>query len=514
LSEGKQDQAIQELLRLPEEERLAAVELLIKKRYQKAYIKYFEPWSEQLDALKKFTKDIKVFGLLGGNRSGKTILGSFIAVAWCLGKEYFRNEPVWEIIKDLPIPEPPNNVWVVGLDYGILRDVIWYEKLKHGKNHPPFLPDDPNVIRSFSDRDFQVFFQNGSLLTGKSADAGREKFQSASIDLVWIDEECDISIFDECYQRTADCAGKILLTLTPLIDINSGVKEPWVYDLYLDYREGQKDLMFCQLSTINSPFIPEEEKQKLLDKWKGDPEEGARLYGEFVRRSGLVYPTWNRSVHVVAPFPVPIHWQRVVSIDPAATGVTAAIWLAVDDDGNLWGIREYYEREQIVSEHAKGIKILCAGEPVDIWLLDPKWGSQRNAETHKTGAQLWREAGIPVRLPNVGEDYGLHVSREYINATTEPFPRHPKFRLFDGCPNFEYEITHYTYDTFQKGMQKGQSKDKPRKSHDHLLNAFQYSCTLRLKGKHNRHTVRREITEFDEVFDEVVKKKINNSSYT
>jgi phage terminase large subunit-like protein len=510
----KQNQALNELNRLPAAERIAALELLMEKRKARTFIKYFEPWSEQLVALRKFTNSIKVFGLLGGNRSGKTILGAFIAVAWALGKEYFKDEPAWEYVKDLPIPEGPKNIWVVGLDFGVLRDVIWHEKLRYGKNHPPFLPNDSSVIRKISDGDFQVFFNNGSIITGKSADAGREKFQGASVDLVWIDEECEADVYDECYQRTVDCSGRILLTLTPLTDINSGVRTPWVYDLYEESLAGKSDTVFSQLSTLNSPFVPALEKERLLEMWTGDPEEGARLYGTFVRRSGLVYPQWARDKHVIPAFDIPRSWQRVVSIDPAATGTTAALWIAINEQGNYFGYREYYEREQIVSEHAKGIKIKCGGDPVDIWLLDPKWGSQRNAETHKTGAQLWREAGIPVRLPNVGEDYGLNVSREYINATITPQSRHPKFYLLQGNPNFEHEITHYTWDTFQKGEQKGQSKEKPRKRADHLLNAFQYACTLRLKGRQQK---RREVNELDFTSDEWLNdnnpKKQNSSNY-
>lgn len=504
---GNIDKAIDDLNRLPEAERLAVLDKIIEQRQAKSYVKYFVPWTEQRDALLKFVPAIKVFALLGGNRSGKTILGAFIAVAWALGKDYFKNEPAWEWVKDLPIPEGPKNIWVVGLDFSVLRDVIWHEKLRYGKSHPPFLPSDGS-IRDIKDGDFQVFFENGSIITGKSADAGREKFQGASVDLVWIDEECESDVYDECYQRTVDCGGRILLTLTPLTDINSGVRTPWVFDLYEDFLAGNADLCFSQLSTLNSPFVPEVEKQRLLEMWVGDPEEGARLYGKFVRRSGLIYPEWNRAKHVLPHnFPLPRHWQRIVSIDPAATGTTAAIWIAVDDSGNLYAYREYYERERIVSEHAKSIKIKCGGDPIDIWLLDPKWGTQRNAETHKTGAQLWREADIPVRLPNVGEDYGLAVSREYISATATPNSRHPKFYLVDGCPNFEHEITHYTWDTFAMGPQKGQSKEKPRKRNDHLLNAMQYAMTLRPKG---RKQVRRP-SDLDFFGDEIPKK--NNSSY-
>lgn len=485
---SKTERALLEINRLPPDMQLAALDALITKRKHNSYVRYFEPWDEQKVAIKKFTKDIKVFALLGGNRSGKTVLGAFLAVAWALGKDYFRDEPAWEWVKDLPIPDDhPRNIWIVGLDFAVMRDVLWYEKLRHGKNHPPFLPNDASLINKISDGDFQVIFSNGSMITGKSADSGREKFQGASIDLVWIDEECEEDIYDECFQRTSDCAGKILLTLTPLTDINSGVRTPWVFDLYEQWRVGDADLQFCQLSTLNSPFITKDEKQRLIKKWEGDPEEAARLYGKFVRRSGLVYDVWDKDKHIVEPFPIPPEWVRVVSIDPAATGITGAIWIAVNDDGDYYIYREYYDKNLIVSEHAKNILFRNKGEKIDWWLLDPKWGSQRNAETHKTGVQLYKEAlGVSIRLPDVGEDFGQLASREYINATVTVLSRQPRLFVFEGCPHFEYEISHYTWDTFSKGPQRGESKDKPRKRNDHLLNAMQYACSQRFNGTRKR----------------------------
>jgi hypothetical protein len=257
--------------------------------------------------------------------------------------------------------------------------------------------------------------------------------------------------------------------------------------LFEEWLRGRKDIVFCQLSTLNSPFIDKEEKDKLITKYTGSPDEGARLYGKFVRRSGLVYPMWAAAIFIVKPFPIPRYWPRIVSIDPAATGVTAALWIAVSPEGDYFATREYYESERTVSEHAKSILMLLAGEPVDYWILDPYWGGQRNAETHKTGAQLYRDAGIPVRLPDVGkEGYAVGLSREYLTATVSPGSRSPKFYCFEGLPNFVHEITHYTWDTFSKGEQKGLSKEKPRKRRDHLMNAMQYSMCLRIKGAKRR----------------------------
>src|SRR5206468_7340907 len=110
-------------------------------------------------------------------------------------------------VQKLPIPEGrPRNIWVVGLDFPTVRDVIWGEKLIKGKNHPPFLPRTfEEMGGKIREGDYQLIAPDGSTLTCKSADSGREKFQGASVDLVWIDEEPDVSIYDECWQRTADC---------------------------------------------------------------------------------------------------------------------------------------------------------------------------------------------------------------------------------------------------------------------------------------------------------------------
>lgn len=479
---------LEALKRFSPTEQLAILEALEAKRKQENFIKYWEPQPQQAAALPRFTSDIKIFGFLGGNRSGKTEVGVFLDVAWALGKEYFQGEPAWEYVKDLPIPEPPNNIWIVGLDYGVLKNVIWWEKLRQGRNHPPLLPKDPQVVTKVIDGEFQVHFANGSIITGKSADSGREKFQGASVDLVHIDEECEVAVFDECYQRTADCAGKILLTLTPLVDVASGVKTPWVFDLYEEKQQGRKDVEFVKLSVLNNPYVPDEEKTKLLEKWSGHFEEKARLYGDFIQRSGLVYNLWDEKKHVVDPFKIPRDWRRIVSIDPAATGTTAVIWAAVEPGtNNLYIYNEYYERDMVVSNHAKNILVRNGSDPIDIWLIDPKWGSQRNNETHKTGAQLYRENNIPVRLAEVNfEDYGLNASREYIAATGDPNARHPKVFVFRTLNHFRFEISHYVWDFFQRGEQKGLSKDKPLKRNDHLMNAFQYLCCLKPRAHKTR----------------------------
>lgn len=480
---SRADQLLQELNRHSPTDALTILEAYDKKERETKFIRYWKPYPKQDVIFEKF-RGKKIIGLLGGNRSGKTEIGAFVSIAFLLGKEFFRGSPAWKYVEPLPIPEGrPRNIWATGLDFSTLRDIIWREKYVFGRNHPAFVPKDTPLIKKCSESDLQIITTDGSMLTGKSADAGREKFQSASIDLAWIDEEPESEIFDEIYQRTLDCAGIILITLTPLTDISSGVRTPWVFDLYDKWRHGAADITFVQLSMLDNPFVPEVEKQKALEKWSGHPEERARLYGEFIQRSGLIYNQWDAKKHLIAPFQIPRDWPCIVSIDPAATGVTAGLKARIAPNDDIYLVGEYYEADLTVSDHAKNM-LAQFGGPVDMWFLDPYWGKQRNAETHKTGLQLYRDNGIPARLPEIGsDDYAVEASREYIQATVSAASRHPKVYVFNDLHHFRQEIEHYVWAFYGKGEMKGMSKQKPVKRNDHLMNAFQYLCATHPRGK-------------------------------
>jgi phage terminase large subunit-like protein len=472
---------------------LAILNAIETKRQEDHFLRYWKAFPKQEQIFHEWTPEVKTFGILGGNRSAKTETGAIMALAWALGKDYFRNEKTWDYIKDLPIPDKRNiNVWVVGLDFPTLRDVIFREKFFQGRNHPGLLPKDRAIVK-VNEADLQIFTEfNGrrATITGKSAESGREKFQSASVDLIWFDEECEKEIADEGYQRTVDCAGKILLTLTPLVDIASGVREPWVHDMYTEFQAGKPDVKFVKLSVLDNPHIPEEEKQRLKDKWAGHPEEKARLYGDFVQRSGLVYYMWKPAVHMIARQELPKAWRGFCVIDPAPTGPTAALLGRVAPNGDLYITKEYKQANLVVSEHAKNILLKLAGESIDIWGIDPKGGSQKNAETHKSTAQLYRENGIPVRLLDLPADYGVEASREYLLATITAGSRHPKVFFFDDLFLFRDEIEHYVWATFGRGELKGLSKEKPLKRNDHLINCFQYMAASKPRGMKSTATVK------------------------
>jgi phage terminase large subunit-like protein len=514
------EKALQQLERLPKEDQLAAIALLEQKRRTNHYAKYwsseakgpeFDKFFDKIEEnFSKFTQDIKIFGILGGNRASKSSYSTFIAAAWLLGKEYFRDEPAWRFVQHLPIPDHGVNIWVVGLSYEVVSKILWDEKLRKGLRHPGLIPNDPEIIERIVDsegRQEVTVNVNGrrSTLTVKSAEAGAAKFQSASVDLVIIDEEPTKAVYDECYQRTVDCRGKIVISLTPLNDI--ACAEPWVWELHQLFQAGQKDICFVSLSVLDNPFIPADEKEKLKIKWAGHAEEGARLYGHFISRSGLVHAAFKQATHLIPRFRVERDWYRVNVIDPAPTGPTGCASIVFNPNGDAFLDKSYKQAGLIVSDHAKNILAVFGGTPVDVWLIDPRGGNQKNAETHRTCADLYRMNGIPVRFPQFDEEYGRDVFNEYLTASLENNPRHPKFFAFNDNPDFVDEICKYVWDRYAKGSQKGLAKDKPVKGNDDVLQCIHYALGF-MNGRKPPRQRNFTVTPADRI------KLVRNSSYT
>lgn len=55
-----------------------------------------------------------------------------------------------------------------------------------------------------------------STIQSKSFDQGRESFQGAAPDVIWLDEECPEDVYGECLLRTMTNDGIIILTYTPI----------------------------------------------------------------------------------------------------------------------------------------------------------------------------------------------------------------------------------------------------------------------------------------------------------
>lgn len=399
--------------------------------------------------------------VFGGNRSGKTECGAAECAYMARGIHPYR-----ENRKDAC-------GWVVSLSQQVQRDVAqkkilrylrkdWIEEIVmlSGRKDAP----ESGVIDFIKVKNV---FGGVSVIGFKSCDQGREKFQGASLDFVWFDEEPPEDVYLECRMRVMDRKGDIFGTMTPLKGLT------FVYTEIFLNRSGDPETWYEFMEWSDNPYLDGGEITYL----EGCMDERAlqsRRFGRFGAGEGLVYPEFEESVHVIEPFPVPKEWQDTISIDPGLNNPLSAHWYAVDFDDNVYVVYEHYEAGRDIDYHAQEIKRICdlIGWKRDargrVCALIDSAAKQRTLSGVHSVAELFYERGILVN-PDVEKDLfsGIARVKSYFNTKNGL----PNIYIFNTCIRLISEIKGYFWG----------SGDAPKKANDHALDELRYYLMSRPK---------------------------------
>lgn len=298
-------------------------------RYLSSPLGKFRPWvdpetgaSPQRDFLRA-AEAHKVRIFRAANQTGKTMVAVNDCLLMATGWHPFCNFT------------PPVRLWYSVLDweFGVgqviwptmqrlmpwteVRNVLWWRR------------GDPAMPQA-------VTFRNGSLLEFKSGEAGRRKYQGAALHGCYVDEEQEPDIIEEIRARLVHYNGYLTVTLTPVRRMR------WVMDLERQPRTA----VFRATSeqAIRAGIMSRE----AVAEWAttlSERQKAVRLRGDYAQISGLVYPEFDRDIHVVtprgsvlvdgrnefvAPWPLPYDWPRYASMDFGFGNPTAILVSAVD----------------------------------------------------------------------------------------------------------------------------------------------------------------------------------------
>lgn len=427
--------------------------LLAEKRASDALSRYNTqpPFHEKQLAFHKCEKRNR--WVFGGNRSGKTECGAVEAVWLARGIHPYRKN------------RPSSEGWVVSLSQGVQKEVAQRKILKY--LNPEWIVDvtmlsgrqdnpengviDCITLRSVSGGISRIWF--------KSCEMGRAKFQGASLDFVWFDEEPPEDIYTECVMRVMDRKGDVFGTMTPL----SG--RTFAYDrIYLNDRCDEE--VWCEfMEWADNPFLDREEAER-LSAVMGEEELSARRYGRFASLKGAVYPEFDENVHVIPPFDVPKEWLDKISIDPGLKNPTSCHFYATDGE-RVFVIAEHYESGKPVDYHCAQIKRIARslGWPTDkagrLRALIDSAAGQRTLAAEKSVAELFAENGIQVNT-KVNKDVFRGVSK--VKSLLSGDGKKPELYIFSNCANMIREFKSYRWG-------EGES---PLKRDDHAMDELRY----------------------------------------
>ena len=122
----------------------------------------------------------------------------------------------------------------------------------------------------------------------KSYEQGREKFQGASVDVVWLDEEPDYPIYTECLTRTVATGGMVFLTYTPLTDLGENSELWQAFQNPLD--KAKKLITMTYLDVLDQPnsHLGQDAYDELVISWPAHERE-TRMMGKPLVKGGLVF---------------------------------------------------------------------------------------------------------------------------------------------------------------------------------------------------------------------------------
>ena len=391
--------------------------------------------------------------VFGGNRSGKTECGAVEVVYMACGVHPYRKNKVVD-------------GWVVSLSRQVQRDVAQRKILEY---LPASYIEKIVMVSGGQDSaengiiDFILVKSRvgGTSRIGfKSCDQGREKFQGASLDFVWFDEEPPFDIYLECKMRVLDRCGDIFGTMTPLKGLT------WVYNtIYLNDKNDEQ-VWSETMEWADNPFLSKKEIENMTRSVPAEEIE-SRRYGKFMQNGGMVYSEFDENVHVIEPFDIPLEWQDNISIDPGLHNPLSAHFYAVDFDGNVYVVAEHFQAEKSVQYHADKIKEIAKklhwktdSQGFLHSLIDSAAG-QRTLSGQKNVVELFYENGIVVN-PKVNKDLfsGISVVKSYLKTADG----RSRLFIFKNCINLIREIKNYWWG----------DDDVPLKKDDHCLDELRY----------------------------------------
>jgi phage terminase large subunit-like protein len=394
--------------------------------------------------------------LTGGNRSGKTFAGLIEVKNHITG---IYNED-WNGYKfDRPI-----RVWVCGKTSKVVIESLQKDLLGdteqnlRGILHADLISRKPKKAGS-SEMYSTVYVSHSSggssKVTFKTYEEGWEAFQSSKVDLILLDEEPPLRIYQECKMRTMSTndgfRGMIMVCSTPL----KGYSDFFNYFMDDRYPEQVKDSIWhAHIEWDDTEHLPETEKKRLLALMSPHEIE-ARTKGIPWPGSGLVYPI-PESMLICDPFEIPDHWYRCSGLDFGWTHPTAVLFAAHDRDNDML----YFYAEYSVSERTPD-KHCYALQPFGIsWIpgvYDPSGKKSTQQGDGKTLVGLFREGGFKNLTPadNTVEKGILKLLQRFQAG---------KAKIFSTCIKFRSEIRKYARD--EDGI--------PNKENDDLCDCARY----------------------------------------
>lgn len=382
------------------------------------------------------------------------------------------------------------------------------------ENHiRPILSMLPKEIYAYNGSKHTLTFGNGSYIKFGHWQEGisENEYQGLEYDWIFLDEATQFTerafrYLGGCLRGSTPFPKRFYITCNP-----GGVGHRWVKRLFIDRnydvtnpivqaREKPENYSFIFASVYDNKALLDS-SPTYLQTLASMPKDlvDAYLNGNWDAIGGNYFPEFSEATHVVKPFKLPPHWKLYRSFD-YGLDMFACYWWAVDEDGRMWGIREFCEPKLIVQQASERMhentlpteKINGTYAPPDMW--------NRQKDTGRTMAEVFMINGVGLIKADNNRVQGhmmvkeslamMPVNDPYVKQMFPGVENMPGLMFFDNCKEIINDIRDIQADD-------NNPNDCAKEPHDitHTVDAVRYFCVSRKLASEALAERRREYEE-------------------
>ena len=371
-------------------------------------------------------------------------------------------------------------------------------------NHINILKAELSGVAKYNSTSKILRFVNGSVIEFMycARDADLEKLQGQEYDVIFLDEATNLSEYQmkaitACVRGVNEMPKRIYYTCNPGGQGHAYIKRVFI-DRNFNSNEDPEEYTFIQALVDDNTALMESQPdyvaqlealpEKLREAWRHgrwDVFEG-QVFQEFTNDPKHYEDrTWT---HVIEPFDIPRDWTIYRGFDWGYSHPFACHWYAVDPQGVLYAIREFYGCtgeadggvEWTVDRVAREIAAIEQQDPLlkrrhIIGIADPAiWqenGGESIAETFERHG-VYFDKGDHARIAGKMQcHYRLAFDDDGL----------PMFYVFNTCKHFIRTIPALMYS-------ETQVEDIDTKLEDHIYDEWRYVCMARPIPPRAKHT--------------------------
>ena len=238
-------------------------------------------------------------------------------------------------------------------------------------------------------------------------------------------------------------------------------------------------------SIYDNKYLTDKVRDNYIKMFTGTADENARLKGMAVRKSGLLYPMFDKGIHVIKDnleylekgFPV------IRAIDPHPQVPIHVQWLAINPNGEAGIVKELICPENATIQRcATMIKAIESNMNVIYGIIDPSANTkqqQADGGEGRTTKQLFSEEDVYCRDAKKDFDSGYHIVVKALQGVEVPsrteegkIDIYHKFHVHASCVETIYEFTHCVWEAPSNDKKDGPQRQV--KKRDHMIDLTRY----------------------------------------